>query len=152
MRAVVQRVSRAAVRVGGDVGDVVGEIGLGLLVLLGVGRGDDARDVDYLASKVVGLRVFSDEAGQMNRGLLEVGGALLVVSQFTLYGDCRKGRRPAFVEAMAPEQAEPLCTAFVARCEALGARVEAGRFRAMMEVELCNSGPVTLLLDSKKLF
>lgn len=149
MRAVVQRVSRAEVRVEGQ---VVGSIGRGLLVLLGVGAHDGDTDVDYLARKVVGLRVFEDDDGAMNLGLEEVGGALLVVSQFTLYGDCRKGRRPSFVHAMQPEGAARLCEAFVDRCRALGVEVETGRFRAMMEVELCNDGPVTLLLESQKAF
>lgn len=149
MRAVVQRVSRAEVRVAGE---VVGRIGSGLLVLLGAACDDGESDVDYLVDKIVGLRIFSDEAGQMNRALAECGGALLVVSQFTLYGDCRKGRRPSFVRAMRPEGAEPLYQRFVARARATGLTVETGRFRAMMDVELCNDGPVTLLLDSKKDF
>ncbi|HEX2573308.1 MAG TPA: D-aminoacyl-tRNA deacylase [Polyangia bacterium] len=149
MRAVVQRVSRAEVRVGGE---VVGRIGQGLLVLVGAGQGDSESDAVYLADKVLGLRIFADEAGQMNRGLAEVGGALLVVSQFTLYGDCRKGRRPSFVEALAPEPAEALYLSFVERARQSGVPVETGRFRAMMEVELVNDGPVTLLVDSRKQF
>jgi D-tyrosyl-tRNA(Tyr) deacylase len=149
MRAVVQRVSRAAVRVGGE---EVGRIGPGLLVLLGAGRGDGPALADYLVDKVLNLRVFEDDEGKMNRSLLEVGGELLVVSNFTLYGDCRKGRRPSFFEALEPEAAERLCERFVARAREAGVRVEAGRFRAMMEVELVNEGPVTLLLDSSKGF
>jgi D-tyrosyl-tRNA(Tyr) deacylase len=149
VRAVVQRVSRAEVRVSGE---VVGRIGRGLLVLVGAGQGDNESDAVYLADKVLGLRIFADEAGQMNRGLAEVGGALLVVSQFTLYGDCRKGRRPSFVEALAPEPAEALYRSFVEHARRSGIPVETGRFRAMMEVDLVNDGPVTLLVDSRKLF
>jgi D-tyrosyl-tRNA(Tyr) deacylase len=150
MRAVVQRVSRCEVRVDGE---TVGQIGPGLCVLLGVGEGDDEADLDYLVRKVVGLRVFEDDRGHMNRALAEVDGELLVISQFTLYGDCRKGRRPSFVKAMAPEPAERMCAAFAARARALGVgHVAEGRFGAMMDVDLVNNGPVTLLLDSKKLF
>lgn len=150
MRAVVQRVSRCEVRVAGE---VVGRIGRGLLVLLGIGDQDGPEDLEYLVRKVVGLRVFEDAAGAMNLALAEVDGELLVVSQFTLYGDCRKGRRPAFVRAMAPGPAERLCDQFVARARELGVRhVATGRFRAMMDVELVNDGPVTLLLDSAKEF
>jgi D-tyrosyl-tRNA(Tyr) deacylase len=149
MRAVVQRVSRARVTVDGE---ETGAIGVGLLVLLGAGQGDGEQDVDYLARKVVGLRIFEDDAGQMNLALADVGGALLVVSQFTLFGDCRKGRRPSFVQALEPVAAEQLVERFVARCREEGVEVATGRFRAMMDVELCNSGPVTLLLDSKKGF
>jgi D-tyrosyl-tRNA(Tyr) deacylase len=149
VRAVVQRVSWARVKVEGE---VVGAIDNGLLVLLGAGADDGEQDVAYLANKVVHLRIFEDDQQAMNRSLLEVGGALLVVSQFTLYGDCRKGRRPAFVAALEPVEAERLCARFCQRCEELGAPVQTGRFRAMMEVELCNSGPVTMLLDSTKAF
>jgi len=150
MRAVVQRVSRCEVRVGGE---IVGRIGPGLCVLLGVGEGDEEADLDYLVRKVVGLRVFEDDQGHMNLGLADVAGELLVVSQFTLYGDCRKGRRPSFVKAMAPEPAERMCADFIARARAMGVRhVAEGRFGAMMDVSLVNSGPVTLVLDSKKLF
>lgn len=149
MRAVVQRVAWARVKVDEQ---IVGEIGPGLLVLLGAGTGDNNLDVEYLANKVVHLRVFEDDQQNMNRSLLDVGGAVLVVSQFTLYGDCRKGRRPSFVSAMEPVEAERLCDLFAARCEALGATVATGKFRAMMDVELCNSGPVTLLVDSGKEF
>ena len=148
MRAVVQRVQRAEVRV---LGEAVGRIGPGLLVLLGVGSGDTEQDADGLAGKIVGLRIFEDAAGQMNLAVGEVGGAVLVVSQFTLYGDCRRGRRPSFTEAMEPAGAERLCARFVERVRALGAPVETGRFRARMEVDLVNDGPVTMLLDSKKL-
>ena len=149
MRAVVQRVTRAAVSVDGE---VVGRIGGGLCVLVGVGAGDDEADAAALAEKVVGLRIFEDEAGRMNRALSEGGGALLAVSQFTLFGDARKGRRPSFVEAMEPGRARALFDRFCAGCRALGAVVETGRFRADMQVELVNDGPVTLLLDTKKLF
>lgn len=149
MRAVVQRVSKACVRVDSE---VVGEIRGGLLVFLGVGREDTEKDVDFLAEKTTGLRIFPDEAQKMNLSLLDAGGAMLVVSQFTLHGDCRKGRRPAFIAAAPPEQAEPLYERFVARVENLGVRVATGRFGAMMEVELVNDGPVTLLLDSRGAF
>ena len=149
MRAVVQRVTRARVLVDDQ---VVGSIGHGLVVLLGVGQGDTDADVEYLANKITGLRVFSDDQGQMNLGVRDVDGALLVVSQFTLYGDCRKGKRPSFVRAMKPEQAEILCAAFVNRCQQIGVGVQSGQFRAMMHVELCNNGPVTLLVDSRKEF
>jgi D-aminoacyl-tRNA deacylase len=149
MRVVVQRVKRAHVTVGGE---VVGRIGQGLLVLLGAGHGDGPADVDYLAEKVVNLRIFEDDAGRMNRSLLDVGGGLLVVSQFTLYGDCRRGRRPSFTEALEPAAAAGLCDRFAQQVRALGPNVETGRFGAMMDVELVNDGPVTLLLDSHKAF
>ena len=149
MRAVVQRVSEAAVRVDGE---TVGEIRGGLLVFLGVGREDQEKDADFLAGKIANLRIFPDEAQKMNLSLLDAGGAMLVVSQFTLHGDCRKGRRPAFTAAAPPEQAEPLYERFVAQVENLGVRVAAGRFGAMMDVQLVNDGPVTLLLDSKGAF
>jgi D-tyrosyl-tRNA(Tyr) deacylase len=149
MRAVVQRVSRAEVRIDGT---VVGRIGRGLVVLVGAGQGDGDADLEYLADKIVNLRIFPDAAGAMNVALSEAGGALLVVSQFTLYGDCRKGRRPSFVEALAPAAAEALYDKFVKRLRDTGAPVETGRFRAMMEVDLVNDGPVTLLLDSRKQF
>jgi D-tyrosyl-tRNA(Tyr) deacylase len=142
----VQRVSRAAVRVDGA---VTGEIGRGLVVLLAVGRDDGPADVDPLADKIAHLRVFDDPAGQMNLSALDVGGAVLVVSQFTLYGDCRKGRRPGYSQAAPPEIAQGLYRQFVARIGETGLRVAEGVFRAMMEVELVNHGPVTLLLDSK---
>jgi D-tyrosyl-tRNA(Tyr) deacylase len=149
MRAVVQRVARAEVRVGGE---LVGRIERGLLALVAAGEGDGDEDAAWLADKVVQLRIFPDEAGQMNRSLGDVGGALLAVSQFTLYGDCRKGRRPSFVRALAPGPAEALYEKFVARARAAGVPVETGRFRAEMQVELLNDGPVTLLLDSKREF
>jgi D-tyrosyl-tRNA(Tyr) deacylase len=149
MRAVLQRVTRASVRVGGE---TVGSVGRGLVVLLGVARDDAADDARYVLEKTVHLRVFEDEEGRMNRSLLEAGGELLVVSQFTLHGDARRGRRPSWYEAAPPEAAEPLYELFVAEARRLVARVETGGFRRMMEVELVNDGPVTILLDSKKTF
>lgn len=149
MRAVVQRVAEASVQVAGK---TVGTIGPGLLVLLGVGRGDDERDGDYLAEKVLNLRIFPDDAGQMNRSVLEVRGGILIVSQFTLYGDCRKGRRPGYSDAAAPSEAERLYDHLVSKLRASGLTVEQGVFRAMMDVGLVNQGPVTLLLDSRKTF
>ncbi len=145
MRAVVQRVSRAGVRVGGE---EVGAVGTGLLVLLGVAPGDTADGARWLADKVVGLRIFPDGEGKMNRDVAEAGGGVLVVSQFTLYGDCRKGRRPSFVGAAPPEVAEPLYEAFVAAVRANGVPAATGRFGAMMQVELVNDGPVTLIVDT----
>jgi D-tyrosyl-tRNA(Tyr) deacylase len=149
MRAVLQRVTRASVRVEGR---TVGEIGAGLLALLGVARDDKESDALYLVEKVLNLRVFEDAEGRMNLSLAEAGGALLAVSQFTLYGDARKGRRPSWFDAAPPELARPLYEFFVAEARARGARVETGSFQAMMEVELVNDGPVTILLDSRKLF
>lgn len=149
MRAVVQRVSRARVRVAQE---TVGEIGQGLLVLVGVGREDGPEDVAWTAEKLLALRVFEDAAGKMNLAVKDVSGSLLVVSQFTLHGDARKGSRPGFSAAMAPEAAEPIYRALVERCRAGGVPVAEGRFRATMEVELVNDGPVTILLDSEKLF
>jgi D-tyrosyl-tRNA(Tyr) deacylase len=149
MRAVVQRVSRGEVRVAEE---VTGRIGRGLVVLLGAGEDDTEDDLTYLVDKVVGLRIFPDDDGNMNRSVVDVGGALLVVSQFTLYGDARKGRRPSFVKAMAPAPAEQLYERFVAAARATGISVATGRFRAMMQVELINDGPVTILLDSKRQF
>jgi D-tyrosyl-tRNA(Tyr) deacylase len=149
MRAVLQRVTRASVRVEGR---TVGEIGAGLVVLLGVARDDAEADALYLVEKVLNLRVFEDAEGRMNLSLAETGGALLVVSQFTLYGDVRKGRRPSWFDAAPPELARTLYEFFVAEARARGARVETGSFQAMMEVELVNDGPVTILLDSRKLF
>ena len=149
MRAVVQRVSEAAVRVEGE---VVGHIGAGLLVLLGVGRGDADRDAEQLADRVLHLRVFADEAGHMNRSVSDVKGELLVVSQFTLFGDARKGRRPSFVDAAPPEEANRLYQVFSEKLRGSGLRVERGVFRAMMDVALVNQGPVTILLDSAKVF
>jgi len=149
MRAVVQRVKRARVIV---TGEVVGEIGPGLLVLAGVGQNDTEADADYLADKIAGLRIFDDEAGRMNRAVGEIGGAVLVVSQFTLYGDVRRGKRPSFDAAARPEQARRLYEYFVDKLRAAGLRCETGRFQEMMEVELVNDGPVTILLDSEKTF
>jgi D-tyrosyl-tRNA(Tyr) deacylase len=149
MRAVIQRVTRARVTVAGE---VTGEIGPGLLVLLGVGQGDTAAAADYLAEKILGLRVFEDAEGKMNLSLLDTGGAVLVVSQFTLYGDVRKGKRPSFDRAARPEDANRLYEYFVAQIRARGVECATGRFQAMMDVDSINSGPVTILLDSEKQF
>lgn len=149
MRAVVQRVTEAWVRVADR---EVGRIGSGLLVLLGVGQGDADAEADQLADKVVNLRIFPDDAGHMNRSLLDVGGDLLVVSQFTLYGDARKGRRPSFVQAAAPPEAERLYRRFIGQASAAGPRVAEGVFQAMMDVHLVNQGPITILLDSARAF
>ena len=147
MRAVVQRVTRASVTVDGE---VVGQIGHGCLVLLGVAGDDTESNADYLAEKIAGLRYFEDADGKMNASLADVGGAMLVVSQFTLYGDCRKGRRPSFTDAAPPDLAERLYEYFVQQVRRQGIAVETGRFRAMMQVELVNDGPVTLVLESRK--
>ncbi|QDU98449.1 D-aminoacyl-tRNA deacylase [Lignipirellula cremea] len=147
MRACVQRVTQASVEVDGQ---IVGAIEDGLLVLLGVGQGDADADAVFLANKIVGLRIFEDDAGKMNRSLSETGGAVLAVSQFTLYGDCRKGRRPSFIQAASPEQGEQLYEAFVAAVAAAGIRVATGRFRTHMKVALVNDGPVTLWLDTQQ--
>lgn len=149
MRAVVQRVTRASVKVDGE---LTGEIGLGLLVLLGVGQDDADADADYLAEKIARLRIFEDDAGKMNLSVIDAGGAVLAVSQFTLFGDVRRGKRPSFESAARPERARELYEYFVARVRSLGLGCETGRFQAMMDVELINSGPVTILLDSKKGF
>lgn len=149
MRAVIQRVSRARVAVGGE---TVGAIGAGLLVLLGVSKDDGESDAAYLADKTAGLRILEDEAGKMNRSVEDARAEILVVSQFTLYGDARRGRRPGFSAAAPPEQADSLYGRYVELLQAKGLRVATGRFRAMMDVDLTNSGPVTILLDSKKLF
>lgn len=149
MRAVLQRVSRARVVVDGA---VAGEIGAGLLVLLGVGKSDTDEAAKYLAEKTANLRIFADEQGKMNRSLLDVGGAALVVSQFTLYGDARGQRRPSFITAAPPEEGKRLYEEYVKALRALGVRVETGVFQAHMAVELTNDGPVTILLDSDKLF
>ncbi|MBV8076900.1 MAG: D-tyrosyl-tRNA(Tyr) deacylase [Planctomycetaceae bacterium] len=149
MRAVMQRVSRASVEVEGR---VVGRIGRGWLVLLGVARGDRDDDADWLVEKVANLRAFEDDQGKMNRSVAEAGGGVLVVSQFTLLGDCRAGRRPSFTEAAAPGEAERLYLRFAGRLAATGLEVATGIFRAMMQVELVNDGPVTLLLDSRRVF
>ena len=147
MRAVVQRVTQASVRVDGA---VVGRIAAGLCVLVGVGRDDIDADADALADKVVGLRIFADAEGKMNRALADVGGALLAVSQFTLYGDTKKGKRPSFGDAMDPEGANRLFERFCAACRALGVDVQTGRFRAHMLVALENDGPVTILIDTHR--
>lgn len=149
MRLVIQRVKEAQVTVSGE---IVGEIGPGLLVFLGVGQGDDEGQVDYLVDKVIHMRIFPDTQGKFNRSLVETGGALLVVSQFTLWGDCRKGRRPSFSDAAPPALAESLYTLFIKKIRDKGVSVSSGRFQAMMEVTLTNDGPVTLLLDSQKNF
>ncbi|HUN85219.1 MAG TPA: D-aminoacyl-tRNA deacylase [Terracidiphilus sp.] len=149
MRAVVQRVSKASVSVEGR---IVGEIGQGLLVLLGVSRADAKADAEYLAEKIAGLRIFEDAGGKMNLSVADIGGAALVVSQFTLYGDARRGRRPSFDEAARPESARELCDSFVAEIRSRGLRCETGQFRATMSVSLTNEGPVTILLDSAKAF
>jgi D-tyrosyl-tRNA(Tyr) deacylase len=145
MRAILQRVTRASVEVGGA---VVGEIGGGLLVLLGVAKPDTAADADFLAAKIVNLRIFADEAGKMNRSLLDCAGELLVVSQFTLYGDCSRGRRPGFEGAAPAEQARELYEHFVAAARRSGVKVETGVFQAHMAVSLVNDGPVTFLIES----
>ena len=149
MRAVVQRVSRAKVTVDGL---VVGEIGPGLLVLVGAGQEDTADDIQRTAKKILELRIFADGDGKMNLSVLDIGGQVLAVSQFTLYGDCRKGRRPSFVRAMRPPEAETAYEEFVANLRAGGVDVATGRFGARMDVELVNDGPVTLLLDSHRAF
>lgn len=149
MRAVVQRVSRASVTVDGE---MTGQIARGFVVLLGVAEGDGQEQVVYLAQKISGLRVFEDSEGKMNLSLTEVGGAMLVVSQFTLLGDCRRGRRPSFIQAARPEIADELYRAFCAEVRGQGIEVQTGRFQQHMEVELVNDGPVTLLVDSAKQF
>jgi D-tyrosyl-tRNA(Tyr) deacylase len=149
MRAVVQRVSRCSVRVQGN---VVGQIGPGLLVLLGVSKNDSESSADYLVEKVLGLRIFEDQQEKMNLSVREAGGDVLVVSQFTLFGDVRRGKRPSFDAAATPAEAKRLYEYFVSRVRATGMRCETGQFQAMMEVELVNAGPVTILLDSEKTF
>ena len=149
MRAVVQRVRSARIRVESE---CVGEMGEGLLALVGVGRDDGPKQAEELARKLVHLRVFKDEDGRMNRSLVETGGQLGVVSQFTLFGDARRGRRPSYANAAPPEQAEPLIRALVDAASAAGVGVITGRFRAMMDVELVNAGPVTILLDTDRVF
>jgi D-tyrosyl-tRNA(Tyr) deacylase len=149
MRAVVQRVTRASVRVDEE---IVGEIGNGLVVLLGIACDDTERDAEYLADKIAALRIFDDPVGKMNLSLKDIDGALLVVSQFTLYGDVRRGLRPSWIEAAAPEVAEPLYEFFISRCKEKVNEVATGSFRRMMQVELVNDGPVTILLDSRKQF
>jgi D-tyrosyl-tRNA(Tyr) deacylase len=147
MRAVIQRVSRAQVRVEGK---TIGEIGAGLLLLLGVGKGDTAADGASLLDKIVHLRIFEDERGKMNLSLLDCGGELMIISQFTLFADCRKGRRPSFTDASPPDDAQKLYDYFVSAARTRGIKVATGVFQAEMEVELVNSGPVTILLDSSK--
>jgi D-tyrosyl-tRNA(Tyr) deacylase len=145
MRAVVQRVKQSSVKTNGE---TVGRIGQGLLVLLGVAREDSVEDANYLADKIINLRIFEDETGKMNRSLLETGGELLAVSQFTLLADCRKGRRPSFMAAADPAKATELYEKFVERVRRTGVAVQTGRFRAMMEVALINDGPVTVIIES----
>ena len=147
MRSVIQRVTRASVRVDAQ---VTGEIGAGLLILLGVCRTDNQESSVYLAEKIVNLRIFSDSAGKMNLSLTDIGGSALVVSQFTLYGDTRGGRRPSYIQAAPPEEANRLYEEFVSAMRGLGIKVETGVFQAHMQVELVNDGPVTILLDSEK--
>lgn len=149
MRAVVQRVTKARVVVDGE---EVGSIGQGLAVLLGVGEEDDAEHARYLAEKIANLRIFADDAGKMNRSVLEVGGEVLVVSQFTLYGDCRKGRRPNFTQAAGPEKAYSLYQLVIEYLRGYSLKVATGRFAAEMLVEIHNHGPVTILLDSSRVF
>jgi D-tyrosyl-tRNA(Tyr) deacylase len=146
MRAVVQRVKESSVKTGNE---VIGRIGCGLLVLLGVARGDTAADADYLVNKIANLRIFEDQNGKMNRSLIEIDGKMLVVSQFTLLGNCRKGRRPSFVAAAEEQPATALYEYFVEQTRGLGISVETGRFKARMEVALINDGPVTLILESR---
>lgn len=149
MRAVVQRVTQARVEVADQ---IVGEIGAGLLVLLAVARDDTPADADYLADKIANLRIFEDDDRKMNRSLLDIGGAILVVSQFTLYGDVRRGRRPSYSDAAEPEKANQLYQYFAGQLRSLGLKVETGVFQAMMKVSLTNDGPVTILIDSRKVF
>ena len=146
MRAVIQRVKQSSVKTNDE---IVGQIGQGLLVLLGVAKGDSAEDADYLANKIINLRIFEDEDGKMNRSLLETGGELLAVSQFTLLADCRKGRRPSFIAAAEPEKAIELYEKFVDGVRQKGVGVQTGRFQAMMEVALINDGPVTVIIESR---
>jgi D-tyrosyl-tRNA(Tyr) deacylase len=149
MRAVVQRVTKGQVSVEGK---TVGEIGTGLVVLLGISSEDDEKDIEYLSDKIVNLRIFEDSNGKMNESLIDKNGELLVVSQFTLYGDCRKGKRPSFDKAARSDKAEDLYNKFLDKCKTYNVKVEAGQFQAMMLVEINNDGPVTMLLDSKKGF
>lgn len=149
MRGVVQRVKKASVTVDGE---LIGKIEKGLLVFLGIGNEDDEKDIQYLADKIINLRIFEDSNEKMNESLLDQKGELLIVSQFTLYGDCRKGKRPSFDKAAKPKDAEMLYERFVEYCKSCGVKVETGKFQAMMDVELINDGPVTLLIDSKREF
>jgi D-tyrosyl-tRNA(Tyr) deacylase len=149
LRAVVQRVTSGSVTTENR---VIGQIGKGLVVLLGIGQEDEQQDIDYLADKIVNLRIFEDENGKMNTSLLDIKGELLIVSQFTLYGDCRKGKRPSYDSAARPESAQLLYNSFVEKAGKYGLKVETGKFQADMLVQIQNDGPVTLMLDSKKLF
>ncbi len=146
MRAVIQRIKESSVKTENQ---IIGRTGFGLLVLLGVANGDSSSDADYLANKITNLRIFEDDKGKMNRSLLELGGEMMVVSQFTLLGDCRKGRRPSFMQAAEPNLATELYEYFVNQVRSLGIAVQTGRFGAMMEVALINDGPVTLILESR---
>lgn len=149
MRAVIQRVKEAQVTVDGE---ITGQINEGILIFLGVGKEDTQKDADYLVEKIINLRIFDDEQGKMNLSALDLDKEVLVVSQFTLFGDCRKGRRPSYFSAAEPERAENLYQYFVEKVAETGLKTETGEFQAMMDVELTNDGPVTLLVDSKKLF
>ncbi len=149
MRCVIQRVKKASVEVGEE---TVGRIGAGLLVFLGVGAHDQDKDVSWMAEKILGLRIFEDEEGKMNKSVQDVGGEILLVSQFTLYGDCRKGKRPSFSEAASPQTGKVIYEQMIDVLKASGLKVETGIFQAHMEVSLCNDGPVTMLLDSEKTF
>lgn len=149
MRSVVQRVKQASVSVEGQ---IVGKISAGLLVLLAVGQEDEAKEISWMVDKIIGLRIFEDEEGKMNRSVQEVGGEILLVSQFTLYGDCRKGKRPSFIAAAVPEKAKLLFEQTVEETRRRGVKVATGLFQAEMEVALINHGPVTILLDSEKKF
>ena len=149
MRAVIQRVSQAKVTISGD---QIGSIGKGFVVLLGVGKNDTEKDCDYLAEKIAHSRIFPDDQDKMNHSLLDVGGSVLVVSQFTLYGDCRKGRRPSYNDAALPKNAKRLYDYFVNKIQTMGVNVATGQFKSMMNIQLTNDGPVTILLDSNKAF
>ena len=149
MRAVVQRVKKASVSVGGE---IIGEIDKGLMVLFAVGKEDNEQDLEYMRDKITGLRIFHDENEKMNLSLIDIKGELLVVSQFTLYGDCRKGKRPGFTDAGLPEEAKRLYLKFIEECRKLGIKVAEGEFGADMDVSIVNHGPVTMLIDSKKGF
>lgn len=149
MRAVVQRVKRASVEVDEE---IIGEIDKGLLVLLGVGEGDTNEDIDYMVNKILGLRIFEDDNEKMNLSLRDIKGEILIISQFTLYGDVRKGRRPSFTDSANPEKAEKMYEDFISKCKEEGILVQSGEFAADMDIELINQGPVTIMIDSKKTF